>query len=84
VLNASVRGVYYVLIYVSYNKILFLLYSFQLVQQHLYLSCGRHHMAGLDDCNILQPEHLVRRRVGGTHDSINIQSLSISWLCMLK
>jgi hypothetical protein len=45
--------------YVSYNEILFRLYLFQLVQQHLYLSSERLHMGGLDDCNILQPRHLV-------------------------
>jgi hypothetical protein len=74
---------HYVLIYVSYN-IIFLLYWFELVQQHLYPSCERFHMAGLDDYSILQPEHLVKSRLGGTHDSINVQNLSISWLHMLK
>jgi hypothetical protein len=29
-------------------------------------------MAGLDDGSILQPEHLVRSRLGGTHDLISI------------
>jgi hypothetical protein len=29
-------------------------------------------MAGLDDCSILQPRHLVESRLGGTHDSINV------------
>jgi hypothetical protein len=33
-------------------------------------------MAGLDDCNILQPRHIVGSRLGGTHDSINVQNLS--------
>jgi hypothetical protein len=70
--NSSVRGLHYVLIYVSYNEKLFLLYLFQLVQQHLYLSCERLHMAGIDDCSILQPRHLVESRQGGTHDLINV------------
>jgi hypothetical protein len=40
-------------------------------------------MAGLDDCSILQPEHLVEIRLGGTHDSINIHNLrSHSFACM--
>jgi hypothetical protein len=33
-------------------------------------------MAGLDDYIILQPEHLVKSRLVGTHDSISIQNLS--------
>jgi hypothetical protein len=40
-----------------------------------HLSCERHRMAGLDDCNILQLRHLVRNRLGGTHDSISVQNL---------
>jgi hypothetical protein len=32
-------------------------------------------MARLDDCSILQPEHLVENRLGGTHDSISVQNL---------
>jgi hypothetical protein len=82
--NTSVMGLHYILIYVSYNEILFMLYLFKLVQLHLYLSCERLCMAGLDDCNILQPRNLVGRRLGGTHDSISVQNLSISWLRMLK
>jgi hypothetical protein len=40
-------------------------------------------MAGLDDCNILQPEHLVENRLGGLHDSISVQNLiSHSFACM--
>jgi hypothetical protein len=72
--NTSVKGLHYVLIYFSYNEILFLLYLFQLVQ---YLSCERLRMAGLDDYNTLQPGHLVRSKLGGTHDSISVQNLSI-------
>jgi hypothetical protein len=49
-----------------------------------HLSCERHCMAGLDDYSILQPGHLVESRLEGTHDSISIQNLSISWLHMLK
>jgi hypothetical protein len=82
--NTSVRGLHHVLIYVSYNEILFLLYLFQLVQQHLYLTCERLRMAGLDDCSILQPGHLVESTLGGAHDSISVQNLSISRLHMLK
>jgi hypothetical protein len=37
----------------------------------LHLSYERLHMIGLDDCIILQPEHLIRSRLGGTHDSFN-------------
>jgi hypothetical protein len=54
------------------------------MQQHLYLSYERLHMAGLDDCSILQPGHFVRSRLGGTYDLISAQNLSISWLRMLK
>jgi hypothetical protein len=68
VLNTLVRGLYYVLTYVFDNKILFLLYLLKLMHQHLYLSCERLRMAGLDDCNILQPGHLVESRLGGAHD----------------
>jgi hypothetical protein len=82
--NTLVRGLNYVLIYVSNNEILFQLFLFQLVQQHLYLSCERLRMVGLDDCSLLQPRHLVGSRLGETHDMINIQNLSISWLHMLK
>jgi hypothetical protein len=47
-----------------------------------HLSCERHCMTGLDDCNILQPEHLVRKRLGGTHDLIIVQNLrSHSFTC---
>jgi hypothetical protein len=69
--NTSVRRLHYVPIYVSYNEILFWLYLFQLVQQHLYLSCERLHMARLDDCSILHPEHLVRRSTFKTSVSHN-------------
>jgi hypothetical protein len=41
-----------------------------------YLSCERLFMAELDDCSILQPRQLVESRLGGTHDSISIQTLS--------
>jgi hypothetical protein len=41
-------------------------------------------MAGLDDYNILQLGHLVRSRLGGTHDLISIQNYNISLLHMLK
>jgi hypothetical protein len=34
-----------------------------------HLSCERLCMAELDDRNILQPEHLIRNELGGTHDS---------------
>jgi hypothetical protein len=51
--NTSVKGLHYVLIYVSYNKRLFLLYLFQLVQQHLYLSYKRLCIVRLDDCSIV-------------------------------
>jgi hypothetical protein len=65
--------------YVSYNEIIFLMY---LCKQHLYLSCERLRMAGLDDCSILQPRHLVRNRLGGMHDSISVQNLrSLGFTC---
>jgi hypothetical protein len=41
-------------------------------------------MAELDHCNILQLGHLVRSRLSRAHDSVYIQKLSISRLCMLK
>jgi hypothetical protein len=65
-------GLHYVLIFVSYNEILFWLSLFQLVQQHLYLNCERLHRTGLDDFSILQLKHLVKSRQGGTHDLISI------------
>jgi hypothetical protein len=49
-----------------------------------HLSYERLCMAGLDDCNILQLEHLVWSRLGETQDSFNIWNLSILWLCMFK
>jgi hypothetical protein len=82
--NTSVRGLHYVLIYVSYNEILFLLYLFKLVQQNSHLSCERHHMAELDDNNILQPRHLVVCSLRGMHDSVSNQNLSILRLHILK
>jgi hypothetical protein len=82
--NTSVRGLYYVFIYVSYNEILFLLNFFKPVQQNSYLVCERLHMAGLDNYNILQLGHLVISILRGMHDSISVQNLSISWLRMLK
>jgi hypothetical protein len=44
---------------------------------HMYyhLSYEKLRMAGLDDCSILHPKHLVRSRLGGTHDSISVQNL---------
>jgi hypothetical protein len=39
-------------------------------------------MVRLDDCSILQPEHLVKNILGGTHDSISIQNLRLlSFAC---
>jgi hypothetical protein len=47
-----------------------------------HLSCERLRIAGLDDCSILQPKHLVGNRLGGTHDLISAQSLrSHSFAC---
>jgi hypothetical protein len=79
VANTSVRGLHYVLIFVSYNEILFSMY---LCKQHLCLSCERLRMARLDDCSILQLRHLVENRLGGMHDSISVQNLrSHSFAC---
>jgi hypothetical protein len=50
----------------------------------MYLSSKRLCLAGLDDCSILQVEHLVKSRLGGTHDSISVQNLSFSRLLILK
>jgi hypothetical protein len=75
--NTSVRGLHYVLIYVSYNEISPLLHLFySCVNNISYLGCERLRMTGLDDCSILQPRHLVGSRLGGMHDSIIIQNLS--------
>jgi hypothetical protein len=60
------------------------LYLFKLVQQNPYLSCERLCMAELDDYSILQLGHLVGSRLGGTHDSVSVENLSISRLCMLS
>jgi 5-methylcytosine-specific restriction endonuclease McrA len=80
VANTSVRELHYVLIYVLYNEILFPMY---LCKQHLCLNCKRLCMAELDDCNILQLRHLVRKRLGGAQDSINVQNLiSHGFACM--
>jgi hypothetical protein len=65
-------GLHYVLIYISYNEIIFLMY---LCKQHLYLSCERLCMARLHDCSILQPGNLVKNKLGGMHDSISVQNL---------
>jgi hypothetical protein len=77
-------GLHFIFIYVSYNEILLVLYSLYIfVQHHLGLNCERLHMAGLDDCNILQPRHLVGNGLGGTHDSISVQNLTLySFTCM--
>jgi hypothetical protein len=50
---------------------------------YYHLSCERLRMVGLDDYSILQLGHLVGSRLGGMHDSISIQNLSISRLHML-
>jgi hypothetical protein len=49
-----------------------------------HLSYKRLRMAGLDDCNTLQPGRLVRSRLGGAHASFSVQNLSISQLHMFK
>jgi hypothetical protein len=48
------------------------------------LICERLIIVKLDDCSILQCEHLVRSNMSRAHDSFNVQNLSISHLCMLK
>jgi hypothetical protein len=56
---------------------------FILCKQHLCLSCERLRSAGLDDCSILPPGHLLKNRLGGTHDSISIQNLRFhGFACM--
>jgi hypothetical protein len=45
-----------------------------------HLSRERIRMARLEYCNILQPEYLVRSRLGGTHDLFSVQNLS-SFAC---
>jgi hypothetical protein len=76
--NTSVKGLHYVFIYVSYNEILPLLHLFYSCANNIsYLSCERLRMAGLDDYNILQTGHLVRNRLGGMHDLISVQNLSL-------
>jgi hypothetical protein len=56
---------------------------FILYKQHLYLRCEKLHMAGLDDCSILQPGYLVKNRLGGMHDSISAQNIrSHCFACM--
>jgi hypothetical protein len=55
---------------------------FIFVPQHLGLNCESLCIAGLDDCSILRTRHLVRNRLGGMHDLINIQNLiSHSFAC---
>jgi hypothetical protein len=41
-------------------------------------------MVELDDCSILQFEHLVESRLSRVHDSVSIQNITISRLRMLK
>jgi hypothetical protein len=53
----------------EYFHVAFVLF---LYKQHLGLNYERRHMAGLDDCIILQRGHLVQSRLGGTHDSISV------------
>jgi hypothetical protein len=75
--NPSVRGLHYVLIYVSYNEILPLLHLYYFCANNIsYLSCERLRIVELDDYNILQPRHLVGSRLGGSHYSISIWNLS--------
>jgi hypothetical protein len=56
----------------------------KIVQQNPSLIYERQWTPRLDDCNILQPGHLVRSRLSRPHDSISVQNLSISWLRILK
>jgi hypothetical protein len=56
-------------------KYYFCCICFILCKQHLYLSCERLCMVGLDDCSILQPRHLVENKLGGMHYSISVQNL---------
>jgi hypothetical protein len=49
-----------------------------------HISCERLRMARLDGYKILQLEHLVKSRLGGTYDSFSVQKLSISRLRMFK
>jgi hypothetical protein len=51
---------------------------------YYHLSCERLYMTELDNCNILQPEHLVGSRLGGTRDLFSVQNISISLLRMFK
>jgi hypothetical protein len=51
--KTSIRGLHYVLIYISYNEIYFPLHFLFLYKQHLGLSYKRLCMAELDDCSIL-------------------------------
>jgi hypothetical protein len=75
--NTLVRGLHYVLTYVSYNEILSLLHLLYSYANNIsYLSCERLCMARLNDYNILQPRHIVGSRLGGMHDLINVQNLS--------
>jgi hypothetical protein len=83
--NTSVKGLHYVLIYVSYNEMLPLLHLCYCYANNIsYLCCERLRMAGLDDCSILQPGHLVQSRLEGMYDLFSVQNLSISWLCKFK
>jgi hypothetical protein len=50
--------------FIQWNIILVAFVLF-LHKQHLGLSCERLRMAGIDDCSILQPGHLVQNRLGG-------------------
>jgi hypothetical protein len=58
--NTSVRGaaLYTYICFIQWNIFHVAIVLF-LYKQHLGLSCERLHMAGLDDCSIVQPEHLV-------------------------
>jgi hypothetical protein len=56
-------------------KYYLLVFTLSLVQQHFGLSCEKLRMAGLDDCSILQPKHLVGYMLGGMHATISVQNL---------
>jgi hypothetical protein len=62
-------------------KYIFVAFVF-LYKQLLLLMYDILRMAGLDDCSILQPGHLVQKRLGGMHDLIIVQTLRLhSFAC---
>jgi hypothetical protein len=63
---------------VPYNEIISLLYLLLSLHQFSSLIYERLHMVELDNCSILQLEHLVESRPSRVHDLFSVRNLSMS------